>query len=171
MAGASGQAMVTAFVIGVETAARIASVAQGGFHQVGFHPTGMIGVFGCALAAGRLMGLNERQLAMAQGIALSMASGSLEFVEDGAWNKRLHPGWAAQAGMTAAALAREGFVGATKPYDGRFGLFNAYLGNAQGAGRLRARDRRTRADLGADADGDQALSRPAISRTAASTPR
>ena len=126
--GASGRAMVTAFVIGVETAARIASVAKSGFHQVGFHPTGMVGVFGCALAAGRLMGLNEKELRMAQGIALSMAAGSLEFVEDGAWNKRLHPGWAAQAGMTAAALAREGFVGATRPYDGRFGLFNSYLG-------------------------------------------
>lgn len=126
--GASGEAMVTAFVVGVEAAARIASVARSGFHQVGFHPTGMVGVFGCALAAGRLMGLNEKELCMAQGIAVSMAAGSLEFVEDGAWNKRLHPGWAAQAGMTAAALAREGFVGATKPYDGRFGLFNAYLG-------------------------------------------
>lgn len=126
--GASGQAMLTAFIIGVETAARIASVAKSGFHQVGFHPTGLIGVFGCTLAAGRLMGLNEKQLAMAQGIAVSMASGSLEFVEDGAWNKRLHPGWAAQSGMTAAALARDGFVGATKPYDGRFGLYNAYMG-------------------------------------------
>lgn len=126
--GASGEAMVTAFVIGIEAAARLGMVAQGGFHQVGFHPTGMIGVFGCALAAGRLMGLNEEQLAMAQGIALSLASGSLEFVEDGAWNKRLHPGWAAQAGMTAAALAREGFIGATSPYDGRFGLFKSYLG-------------------------------------------
>src|SRR6185295_2402203 len=48
--------------------------------------------------------------------------------EDGAWNKRLHPGWAAQAGITAAALAREGFVGATRPYDGRFGLYNSYMG-------------------------------------------
>lgn len=126
--GATGEAMVTAFVIGIETAARLGMVARGAFHQVGFHPTGMIGVFGCALAAGRLMGLNEDELAMAQGICLSLAAGSLEFVEDGAWNKRLHPGWAAQAGMTAAALAREGFVGATRPYDGRFGLFNSYLG-------------------------------------------
>lgn len=128
LTGASGPAMVTAFVIGVEAAARLGAVAQGAFHQVGFHPTGMIGVFGCTLAAGRLLGLNERQLASAQGIALSMASGSLEFVEDGAWNKRLHPGWAAQAGITAASLAREGFVGATRPYDGRFGLYNSYLG-------------------------------------------
>ncbi len=126
--GASGTAMVTAYIVGVEAAARLASVAQGAFHQVGFHPTGMIGIFGCTLAAGRLMGLTEKQLAMAQGIALSMAAGSLEFVEDGAWNKRLHAGWAAQAGMTAAALAQQGFVGATSPYDGRFGLFNSYLG-------------------------------------------
>lgn len=136
LTGASGKAMVTAFVIGVETAARIASVGKSGFHQVGFHPTGLIGVFGCALAAGRLMGLNEKQLCMAQGIALSLASGNLEFVEDGAWNKRLHPGWAAQAGITAAALAREGFVGTTNPYDGRFGLYNAFLGNYREAADL-----------------------------------
>lgn len=129
MVGASGRDMVTAFVIGIEAAARIASVAKSGFHQVGFHPTGIVGVFGAALAAGRLIGLNARALAMAQGIAVSMASGSLEFVEDGAWNKRLHPGWAAQAGITAAALAREGFVGATRPYDGRFGLFKSYMGS------------------------------------------
>jgi 2-methylcitrate dehydratase PrpD len=75
-----------------------------------------------------MMGLNERALVNAQGIALSMASGSLQFLEDGAWNKRLHPGWAAQAGITAAALAREGFHGASDPYDGRFGIFNSYLG-------------------------------------------
>jgi len=129
MVGASGRDMVTAYVIGIEAAARIASVAKSGFHQVGFHPTGIVGVFASALAAGRLLGLNARALAMAQGIAVSMASGSLEFVEDGAWNKRLHPGWAAQAGITAAALAREGFVGATRPYDGRFGLFTSYMGS------------------------------------------
>jgi 2-methylcitrate dehydratase PrpD len=132
MTGASGRALVTAFVIGIETASRLGMVARGGFHQVGFHPTGMIGVFGCALAAGRLLGLTPPQLADAQGIALSMAAGSLEFLEDGAWNKRLHPGWAAQAGITAAALAREGFVGATRPYDGRFGVFNSYLGREAG---------------------------------------
>jgi 2-methylcitrate dehydratase PrpD len=128
MVGASGAEMLTAYIAGVEAATRIGAVARGAFHKVGFHPTGMVGVFGCALAAGRLMGLTERELTHAQGIALSMASGSLEFLEDGAWNKRLHPGWAAQAGMTAAALARQGFVGATNPYSGRFGLFKSYLG-------------------------------------------
>lgn len=52
----------------------------------------------------------------------------MEFLEDGASNKRFHPGWAASAALTACALAREGFNGATAPYDGRFGLFNIYGG-------------------------------------------
>ncbi len=125
--GASGEAMLLAYIAGVEVAARIGAVAAGAFHKAGFHPTGIAGVFGCALAAGRLFGLTAREMTHAQGIALSMASGSMEFLEDGAWNKRLHPGWAAQAGITAAALARQGFVGATNPYAGRYGLFNIYM--------------------------------------------
>ncbi len=40
----------------------------------------------------------------------------------------LSPGWAAQAGMTAAAMAKEGFNGISRPFVGRFGLYNAYLG-------------------------------------------
>jgi 2-methylcitrate dehydratase PrpD len=66
---------------------------------------------------------------MAQGIVLSMASGSLEFLEDGAWTKRLHPGWAGVAGITAATLAKHGFVGPRAAYDGRFGLYASHLGN------------------------------------------
>jgi 2-methylcitrate dehydratase PrpD len=128
LTGASGREAVTAYVVGMETATRIGSCAKGAFHQVGFHPTGIVGIFGCVLAAGRLMGLSEAQLSHAQGLAVSMASGSMEFLEDGAWNKRFHPGWAASSAITACALAREGFVGATRPYDGRFGLFNIYGG-------------------------------------------
>ena len=124
---ASGLDLIAAYVVGMEAVARLGSVARGGFHQIGFHPTGLVGAFGCALTAGRLMGLTEPQLAMAQGIVLSMASGSLEFLEDGAWNKRAHPGWAAVAGITAAALAQGGFVGARRAYEGRFGLFASHL--------------------------------------------
>jgi 2-methylcitrate dehydratase PrpD len=128
MTGATGRDLLTAYVVGIETATRIGICAKSAFHQVGFHPTGIVGIFGCVLAAGRLMGLNVAQLAHAQGLAVSMASGSMEFLEDGAWNKRFHPGWAASSALTAVALAKEGFVGATRPYDGRFGLFNIYGG-------------------------------------------
>ena len=127
-AGLDGRDLLAAYVAGVEVAARLGSVAKGGFHQVGFHPTGLIGAFACALIAGRQFGLSAQQLAMAQGIALSAAGGSLEFLQDGAWTKRMHPGWAAAAGLTAATLARHGFKGPGAPYEGRFGLFNAYLG-------------------------------------------
>jgi 2-methylcitrate dehydratase PrpD len=127
MRGASGKDVLTAYVVGAEALTRLSAVGSGIFHQVGFHPTGLIGVFGCTLAAGTLLGLSPQALAMAQGIALSMASGSLEFLEDGAWTKRMHPGWAAQSGIAAAALARQGFVGPARAYEGRFGLFNSHL--------------------------------------------
>ena len=65
---------------------------------------------------------------MAQGITLSMASGSLEFLEDGSWTKRMHPGWAGVVGITAATLAKHGFVGPRGAYDGRFGLYVGHLG-------------------------------------------
>jgi 2-methylcitrate dehydratase PrpD len=123
----SGKAALAAYVAGVEAAARLGAAARGGFHQVGFHPTGLVGAFGCALAAGKLMGLTEEQLVMAQGVALSAASGSLEFLEDGAWTKRFHPGWAAVAGITAAALAQHGFIGPRRAYEGRFGLYQSHL--------------------------------------------
>jgi 2-methylcitrate dehydratase PrpD len=124
---ASGAEALAAYVAGVECGARLGAVARGGFHQVGFHPTGLVGAFACALAAGKLFGLAEEQLTMAQGTTLSTAAGSLEFLEDGAWTKRLHPGWAANAGITAAALAQQGFVGARRAYEGRFGLYASHL--------------------------------------------
>ena len=128
MKGAKGADIITAYVVGMEAATRLAAVGRGAFHQVGFHPTGIIGIFGCVLAVGKLFGLTPAELAHAQGVAVSMAAGSMEFLEDGAWNKRLHPGWAAQAAITAVSLAQSGFVGITRPYEGRFGLFNAYMG-------------------------------------------
>ncbi len=133
--GLSGRAMVTAYIAAVEAGARIASAVQGGFHQQGFHPTGVVGTFASALAAGRLMGLDAAMLVHAQGAALSMASGSLQFIEDGAWTKRIHAGWSAQAGLSAASFAACGVVCPQAPYTGRYGLYSSYLGEA-GAGRV-----------------------------------
>src|ERR1043166_2566307 len=123
-----GKALLTAYVVAMEPPTRLGAVAKGGFHQVGFHPTGLIGAFGCTLAAARLLGLDAERATMAQGITLSMASGSMEFLEDGSWTKRVHPGWAGAVGITAATLAKHGFVGPRGAYDGRFGLFASHLG-------------------------------------------
>ena len=123
-----GKALLVAYVAAMEVATRLGAVAKGGFHQVGFHPTGLVGAFGCTLAAARILGLDVDQATMAQGITLSMASGSLEFLEDGSWTKRMHPGWAGVVGITAATLSKHGFVGPRGAYDGRFGLYASHLG-------------------------------------------
>jgi 2-methylcitrate dehydratase PrpD len=126
--GVSGPDLLAAYVVAMETSTRLGAVAKGGFHQVGFHPTGLVGVFGATLAASRLLGLDRERTVMAQGIALSMAAGSLEFLNDGAWTKRMHPGWAASSAIVAATLAKYGFVGPRAAYEGRFGLFASHLG-------------------------------------------
>ncbi len=126
----TGKDVLLAYLICVETASRIAIAAKGGFHVKGFHPTGMVAAFGAVLGVGRLWGLTEPELAHAQGLVLSKASGSFEFIEDGAWNKRFHPGWAVAAAITACALAKAGVIGARKTYEGRYGLFKSYLGDA-----------------------------------------
>jgi 2-methylcitrate dehydratase PrpD len=127
-AGRDGAALLTAYVAAMEVSTRLGSVAKGGFHQSGFHPTGLVGAFGTTLAAARLLGLDEDQAVMAQGITLSLAAGSLEFLEDGAWTKRMHPGWAASVGITAATFAKHGYVGPRAAYEGRFGLYATHLG-------------------------------------------
>ncbi|WP_353236085.1 MmgE/PrpD family protein [Diaphorobacter ruginosibacter] len=125
---ASGRDLLAAYLLGMETATRLGAAAKSGFHQVGFHPTGLIGTFGCTFAAARLLGLDSAATINAQGIALSVASGSLECLEDGSWTKRLHPGWAGASGITAATMARHGFVGPRAAYEGRFGLYASHLG-------------------------------------------
>jgi 2-methylcitrate dehydratase PrpD len=125
--GASGEALLTAYLAGAETAIRIGAAVKGAFHHVGFHATGVVAHFASAIAAGRLLHLNEEQLVAAQGIAGSTASGIQVFLEEGAWTKRFHPGWAAVAGITAARLAEHGFVGPSRPYEGKFGLFETHL--------------------------------------------
>lgn len=123
----SGAELLLSYIAGVESGARLASVVKGGFHQVGFHPTGLIGTFACALVAGKLLNLSVEQLMGAQGFALSFASGSLQFIEDGSWTKRLHPGWAAFAGISAAHFAQDDLPSPALAYEGRFGLFASHL--------------------------------------------
>ncbi len=126
--GASGEELLIALALGLETAARLGLAGRGGFLRAGFHATSVCGTFGSTIAAGRLMKLDAAQFTLAQGAALSMASGTLQPMQDGSWTKRMHPGWAAVAGITAATLARERYIGPSEAYEGRFGLFTTFLG-------------------------------------------
>lgn len=120
-------AFAEAVVAGYEVIARIGEAATAaGQYARGFHPTGTVGVFGAAVTAGRLLGLDAAELRSALGVALSQSAGSMAFLDGGAWTKRLHPGWAAHAGIVAARLAALGYIGPLDPIAGRSGFLQAY---------------------------------------------
>ncbi|MFT3966273.1 MAG: MmgE/PrpD family protein [Sphingobium sp.] len=129
--GADGEALLAAFLAGAETGIRIGGAVKGGFHHVGYHATGIVSHFASAVTAGKLIGLDADRIRAAQGIAGSTASGIQVFLEEGAWTKRFHPGWGAVAGITAARLAQNGFKGPSRPYEGKFGLFDTHLHGAE----------------------------------------
>lgn len=128
--GLSGERAFLGVVAGLETVCRMNHVAPGAIHLAGFHPVGVIGAMGAAAAAGVTLGLSAQQQAMAFGIAGSTASGILEYLTEGAWTKRLHPGWAAQSGLRAAVLARSGFFAPRTVLDGPHGFFHAFAPTA-----------------------------------------
>lgn len=125
--GASGAEMLTALVAGAEVGLRIGAAAPHRFHMRGFHATGVVGAFTAAAAAGRLLRLDADRLANGLGLAGSQAAGLLQGLHDGSWVKRLHPGWAVQAGITAALLAERGYLGPPKVLEGGWGLYAVLL--------------------------------------------
>ena len=128
--GLDGRAVITAAVAGYETITRIGMAASGAFHDRGWHATAVCGPFAAAVAAGRCADFDAARLTAALGIAGSCASGVMEFLEDGSAVKRLHPGWAAHAGVVAATLAGGGFGGPATIFEGRFGFYSTFLGKA-----------------------------------------
>ena len=112
--------------VGCEIICRMCLVAPKLVHKAGFHPTAVFGSIGAAAGVGAALHLNAKQLVDAMGIAASMSSGIIEYLAEGAWTKRMHPGWAAQAGYRAARLAQAGFVGPRTMFEGEHGFFHAF---------------------------------------------
>lgn len=136
--GVSGARLIGAYVRGWELLVRLGLAAPGSFQARGFQVTSTAGALAAAAVAAELGGLDEEQSANAVGIALSQASGVFEFLSNGSSVKSLHPGWAAHAGITAAALARAGMSGPETALEGRFGLFASFTGDRAAADRFAA---------------------------------
>ena len=131
MTGASGREVLTAIVAGYEVCCRLGNALDPTSHYArGFHPTATAGTYGAAAAASKLLGLSEAQLISAFGVSGSQAAGSLQFLVNGAWNKRYQVGAAAMNGVIAATLARNDFVGAIESVEGKHGLLVGYSENA-----------------------------------------
>lgn len=128
---ASGKDVVTAIALGNEISCRVGSVTPQQFHKRGFHPSGLFAPFGVCWLAGHLLGLDAGQMSKAAGITGSFAAGLIQCWVDGTQSKFLHPGWAAQSGIAAAILGKNGVTGPGEVFEGRFGLFASHLQNAE----------------------------------------
>jgi 2-methylcitrate dehydratase PrpD len=130
--GASGKTVLAGIVAGYEAVCRLGEALDPTAHYArGFHPTATAGVFAAAAAAGRVLGLGPEQMISAFGVAGSQAAGSLQFLEDGGWNKPWQVGAAAMNGLIAASLAAHGFKGAGEAIEGRHGLLAGYTDGAR----------------------------------------
>jgi 2-methylcitrate dehydratase PrpD len=127
----SGRAVLEAAIVGIEVMAKIGLVAPGKFHARGFHPTALCSTFAAAAAAGKLNGLELHQWVDAFGLCGSQSSGIIEYLADGTWTKRLHPGWGAHGGVIATMLALEGFRGPAKVFEGTHGFYRAFGGPSE----------------------------------------
>lgn len=124
--GLAGADVLRGMAIGGELACRLGIVAPTAIHRAAFHPTAVCGAMGAAAGVAAALRLDRERMVWALGIAGSMASGIIEYLAEGTWNKRLHPGWAAHAGIKAARLAQHGFTGPRTVFDGVHGFFVAF---------------------------------------------
>lgn len=125
--GSHPTVLLEAVIAGYEVTMRVGNALNpASAYARGFHPTGVAGGFGAAIAAGKLIGLDAEGLTRALGIAGSMVSGSLEYLSDGSWTKRLNAGWAGHVGVVAAELAQAGFGGPATILDGRLGALRMF---------------------------------------------
>ncbi len=124
--GRTGGDVLVGIAVAMEVMCRMTVVAPTAIHRAGFHPTAVIGAMGTAAGVGAALELSANQITNALGIAGSMASGIIEYLAEGTWTKRLHPGWAAQSGIRAAAMAQQGFTGPRTVLEGTHGFFIAF---------------------------------------------
>ena len=128
----SGADLLRGIASGAEVMCRLCKVAPMRVHKAGFHPTAIFGVMGAVAGIGAALKLTEKQLVNAFGIAGSMAGGIIEYLADGSWTKRMHPGWAAQSGYRAVRLALGGFEGPRTVFEGSHGLFHGFANTTDG---------------------------------------
>ena len=123
-AGIDGKALLTAFSLGFEVECKIAEAINPLHYKKGYHSTGTIGAFGATAAAGKILGLSERQMRCALGIAASESSGIR--ANFGTMTKPFHAGRAAENGIFAAQLAKRGFTADPDILESPWGYFRIF---------------------------------------------
>ena len=121
-----GDQILKGLAVGSELICRLALVAPTAMHKQSFHPTAVCGTFGVAAGLSSVLDLSEKQMVSALGVAGSFTSGIIEYLAEGSWTKRVHPGWSANSGMNATLIAKSGFYGPRTVFEGKHGFFEAF---------------------------------------------
>lgn len=121
--GLSGREALVALVAGYEVGARVGMSVGAQELRRGFHPTGTLGPFAAAAAAGKILGLGVPEMVHAIGIGGSQAAG-LMAAQYASMVKRFHAGRAAQSGVYGALLAQRGFTGISNIVEAEYGGFS-----------------------------------------------
>ena len=121
-----GRLLLLSVVAGYEAMGRIGRAVVPSLISRGHHPTGTLGPFGAAAAAGKILGFGPDQMMNALGIAASLGSGLMEFTLTGGSVKRIYGGIGAQGGIKAALLVRKGLTGPSAAIEGQSGFGKAY---------------------------------------------
>lgn len=122
---ASGRDLITALILGDDLTTRL-SDASDYAPSVSWDSPGTVNKFGATAIAGRLLGLDERQMLNAFGIVLNQLAGSFQGINDGAHTFKLAQSLSARDGVVAAELASKGFTGGKDPLLGKYGYFDLY---------------------------------------------
>ena len=120
---ASGAELLSAYIVGIEIACRLADAVEPRHYLHGFHPTGTLGTFGAAAACAHLLKLDPHRITATLGIAGSLAAGVR--AQRGTMAKALNAGRAAENGVMAATLAQNGFTATADIFDDSMGYFSA----------------------------------------------
>ena len=121
----SGPKMIAAFVLGFEAAARIGRSVMPSHYKF-WHPTGTVGIFAAAVAAGKILNFNAKQMEIVIGHAADQTAGLRYGVDKGDFSKSLHPGFAAMKGILLALLVEKGATGPTGILEYPSGFCHAY---------------------------------------------
>ena len=128
--GVSGKELITAVVLGTDVNVRIAlPVMKRGPYKSGWFPPTVFGYLGAAATAGKLLGLNEDQMADCLGIAFHQTAGSNELISSGGVGiTPLYPAFLAKAGVLSALMAQRGITGIKDCLESKAGFYNLYFG-------------------------------------------
>jgi hypothetical protein len=128
--GCSGREFLTGVAAGYEVMERMAAEFIPTVMSRGFHAGPVFGIFGAAIAAAKIQGLDAEQIHGAIAQCVNLAAGNLEGARSG--GRSLREGGAVRNALLAVALAKSGIPGGETVLEGEAGFYHAYAGNNRG---------------------------------------